>query len=87
MSTLDDGGPAFPATRANYDEDGYCTPGMSLRDYIAIHASIDDIREFMLGPIVPSSRRSRLVVRERIHSRAEARYAYADTMMMAGRAE
>lgn len=40
MSKIDDGGPAFPSTHPHGREDG-----MTLRDYMAIHASADDIRD------------------------------------------
>ena len=66
MSIINDGGPAFPA----YDDDGDYSIGMSLRDYIAIHAKSDDIIEY-LGPLYTAE------------NRAKAKYKYADDMIKA----
>lgn len=44
-STQDDGGPAFPAPALGERDygDGGAYPGMSLRDYFAVHASREDL--------------------------------------------
>lgn len=47
MSTINDGGPAFPRPAVFTATQGLASPekdGMSLRDYMAIHASADDLR-------------------------------------------
>ncbi|MGZ8132576.1 hypothetical protein ACXU40_09310 [Bordetella bronchiseptica] len=38
MTTIDDGGPAFPTRNAHYDDPDYSSTGMPLRDYFAIRA-------------------------------------------------
>lgn len=44
--SLNDGGPAFPSIRdMRHNPDWDHETGMSLRDYMAIHASTDDIRD------------------------------------------
>ena len=65
MSTIDDGGPAFPVI----GNEGEPSPGdgMTLRDYMAIHATDSDIQ---------FQRYQSLTV-------AEARYAHADAMLAA----
>lgn len=40
MPNLKDGGPAFPATEANYHNENMRGEGMSLRDYFAAHATV-----------------------------------------------
>lgn len=38
MSTINDGGPAFPTQEGHYDHPDYSSTGMTLRDYAAIMA-------------------------------------------------
>lgn len=46
MSTINDSGPAFPSNRdMRHNPDWDHEPGMSLRDYMAIHASAEDVRD------------------------------------------
>ena len=46
MSKINDGGPAFPFEEMHTDGTHYHShPGLSLRDYMAIHASADDVRD------------------------------------------
>lgn len=45
MSNINDGGPAFPSNRdMRHNPDWDHEPGMTMRDYMAIHASHDDLR-------------------------------------------
>ena len=76
---IDDGGPAFP-------EDGVSTPGMSLRDYFAIHApppKDSDIEfqgklDHQANPHGDSYKPKRRNLQEII---ADLRYAFADAMI------
>ncbi|ARJ43266.1 hypothetical protein B1H58_15315 [Pantoea alhagi] len=43
------GGPVFPTSPANYDESGWCSEGLQLRDYFAAKAM-----QGMLASGVPS---------------------------------
>lgn len=79
MTTLRNGGPAFPGATVNdsdvhqVDPFGTLLPpnrqatysGMTVRDYLAIHASDSDLRRFIDGGL----------------PRARARYAFADQML------
>jgi len=38
MSTINDGGPAYPTRNAHYDDPDYSSTGMTLRDYFAAQA-------------------------------------------------
>ncbi|MGE8691124.1 MAG: hypothetical protein ACN6PJ_28530 [Achromobacter sp.] len=38
MSTINDGGPAYPTRNAHYDDPDYSSTGMTLRDFFATHA-------------------------------------------------
>lgn len=78
MSTIKDGGPAFPQ-KEPLTSDWH---GMSLRDYFAIHASEHDIRE--QGEVI----RSEQVFNGDIGIlpdgwRITARYMHADAMLAA----
>jgi hypothetical protein len=64
------GGPAFPIAQDSPKQ--YIEYGMTLRDYIAIHAREDDIRQYQ-GWGAPTSPK---------YSRVEARYLYADAMIV-----
>ncbi len=64
-----DGGPAFPIT----DGHAVYAPGMSLRDYIAIHATEDDVRSWRQAGLPTGTFRTR----------EEAKYAYVDAMIAA----
>lgn len=76
MSTIIDGGPAFPHDNQELgDKHRIAQPGMSLRDWFAAHATEQDIehhRELSLDDeSQPYWKRSR----------AAARYAHADAMI------
>ena len=79
----EDGGPAFPrpATlhrNGTVHDAGH--PGMPLRDYLAAHASEEDVLRFKSGYDPKGHHFS--------NSREHARYAYADAMIKAsGRKE
>ena len=60
MSNIDNGGPAFPVEQLLED-------GMTLRDYMAIHATDGDLGGYFDGQLTT----------------AEARYAFADDMLAA----
>lgn len=51
-----------------------------MRDYFALKATEEDIREFMLGELRSNGY---IHARSIIRTREEARYAYADAMMKA----
>ena len=75
MSAQNDGGPAFPETRwddKTRQEVQWC--GMTLRMWIAVHASEEDIRrhEERMAPC-----------RICTYTREEARFRYADAMLEA----
>ena len=81
MSTPNDGGPAFPETRwddKTRQEVQWC--GMTLRDYLAAHASEDDIKEF-----IPQTQGACSLF-HKDHgfwpTRYWARYAHADAMLI-----
>lgn len=76
MSTTNDGGPAFPTVPKNhgYDESQGTGsgPGMTLRMWLAAHASEDDIKqhEQRMAPCgIPT------------YTREEAKFRYADAMI------
>ncbi len=69
MTDKPDGGPAFPK---HYVSGG--NTGMSLRDYIAVHASERDVRKFMAYKMDHGFERA-------TRTRTEARYAYASAML------
>ncbi|NTE87245.1 hypothetical protein [Agrobacterium rubi] len=78
--TIDDGGSAFPLIPP-VDETGraavgypYPEPGMTLRDYFAIHADWEDVRHYSTDG------------NGRNMSRVGARYKYADCMIAARKA-
>jgi hypothetical protein len=74
MSTIKDGGPAFPYTAANGCNEG--GPGISVRDYFAIHApepTKQQVDDYMSGWNVLDTRLAR----------AELRYLEADAMLKA----
>ena len=79
MTQPNDGGPAFPVPMIPW-HDGFinveCT-GASLRDWLASHASEQDIEEHTLGTLRDSGRSYNH------RSREQAKYAYADAMLKA----
>lgn len=78
MSKIDDGGPVFPFIHTGVKGDAMHTEqrsGMSLRDYMAIHASTDDIES--VGMIAGESENFRQL------TRSERRYIWADAMIAA----
>ena len=68
-----DGGPAFSVPADNYSggEIFQSEPGMSLRDYFAIHASDKDIETYLAG------------TQRTFIDREQARYKFADAMLEA----
>ena len=103
MSTLPDGGPAFPFQaeivgpvhdpftgkdvprgRTEY----HLFPGMTLRDYLAAHATTDDIASYLMTKpceqvLTRPDGRKEIVNMPKPRSREEAKYAYADAMIAA----
>jgi hypothetical protein len=75
MSTINDGGPAFPSVGEGFGNPSYSAPGMTLRDWFATHATDADI-EAILNP--PFERTTTHII-----SRYEARYIHADAMLRA----
>ena len=68
MSTINDGGPAFPSDKAC--DSFQCrkpSSGMSIRDYFAAHATELDLQPHLLNG----------------YSRAQSRYRFADSMLQA----
>ena len=86
MTQPNDGGPAFPCGPSgmsiSYD-DGRTehqypgSPGVSLRDWLASHASEQDIEDHTLGDLRDDGRSYNH------RSREQAKYAYADAMLRA----
>jgi hypothetical protein len=76
MTTINDGGPAFPFGQISeitgQPINGYFAPGMSLRDWLAAHATDADIAAIQNPPH-----------RAQNISRYEARYIHADAMLKA----
>ena len=85
MSTPNDGGPAFPVSSRPMA--GEATEwGMSLRDYIAIHASEADIDYHMTQGRVRDTGGKNHPLDEPVYiypARELARYRYADAMLKA----
>lgn len=71
MSTKDNGGPAFPCELSTR------LKGMTLRDYMAIHASDADIERIMIENFDH-------VVEVYLVTRQQARYIHADAMIAEG---
>lgn len=67
MSKETDGGPAFPSLTT---EAVWAPAGMSLRDYIAIHAPSAEVSDFRYND-----------TGARVRGWAAARYLYADCML------
>jgi hypothetical protein len=86
MSEVNDGGPAFAALAATAMGDVHHQPGMSLRDYFAIHApepsseavnlqyNSDRMRNPHNDPHKPR-------IRSDLEIRAAIRYEYADALL------
>ncbi len=66
------GGTAFPHKNSQTD-----SRGMNLRDYFAIHATHEDIARYL------SDAPLRINTAEEMQTRAAARYAFADAMLVA----
>ena len=82
MEKLKDGGPAYPVVGANgpYGSGDDVTIGMSLRDYMAIHADNYDIALIMeRDENVENTPIGRLAT----ITREQARYIHADAMLKA----
>ena len=79
MSTIKDGGPAFPVQSAA----DWQAHGMSLRDYMAIHASESDILKqgelIRLSTFSPNHKGTPNVLPNNWH--ITARYMHADAML------
>lgn len=79
---IDDGGSAFPAP-VEFDPNGQLIShgsfGMSLRDWLAHHASEEDIAPYVQLCMNPGSTGARIISR----NREQAKYAYADAMLAA----
>ncbi len=69
----DNGGPAFPTVYANL-EGHYGTTGISMRDYMAIHASESDVERVMLENFDH-------IIEVYLVTRQQARYMHADFML------
>ena len=87
MATKDDGGPAFPQSdlsgygmgpprRGEGEHERYAVNGMSMREYLAIHATDADVACIMARGASGLS----------IEVRVRARYEFADAMIAASRA-
>lgn len=77
MSTIPNGGPAFPVPAGNFSGGESWTPtadGMSLRDYFAAHALIPDK---VLGSALDTSASEF----EALHKLAKWAYLWADAMI------
>ncbi len=74
------GGSAFPTVEANYHNENTRGDGLSVRDYMAIHASEDDVQYVMRAYT-----KQKMVVGEYRDccsiSRLQARYLHADAML------
>lgn len=84
MTDRDDGGPAFPARPTETLTNGATVtahPGMSLRDYFAVEAGEEDIRQFQNWRRVEGQ--SRFPESLPKFTREEARYRFADAMLAA----
>jgi hypothetical protein len=92
MSNKETGGPAFPVHPDMAGQLG-CVPsssdaGMTLRDYFAAKASEEDIEEHLNGPkaehiVKDSGGMHRIVHKNTIYTREQAKYRYADAMLKA----
>ncbi len=75
MTKINTGGPAFPvAVPVDFQ---FAHEGMTLRDYIAIHATNQDIENYRDADLADDG------VIEYGRTTAQARYAYADAMLSA----
>lgn len=95
MSERDDGGPAFPIAEFDYqtmrpknvDDMKRMLSGMSLRDYLAAHATEGDISNHLEGPwcdqVVDVGGGKQIVKGPLRRTREQARYAFADAMLKA----
>jgi hypothetical protein len=74
------GGPAFPNITPDMPING--SPGMSLRDYLAAHASEEDIEWHTEYSVVIDEETNEIGMPDPL-VRELARYAYADAMLKA----
>lgn len=89
---IDDGGPAFPLPESDYQQ---TTPGMSMRDYFAAHASDADLDNIASGEhssgylrkFIGESHGTDLSPEIWACARAKARYLHADAMIAARKAD
>ena len=89
MSTIHNGGPAFPAEKYGPDQSGF--DGMTLRDYFAIHSDIGDVDELsssagacLMGSKCPEYVVSPIgAIRWWADYEARLRYIRADAMLAA----
>ena len=82
--TKDTGGPAFPHSRLGSDADG-----MTLRDYLAIHAAEEDIQRHLptgRTTVEANSLTGSPLRLPEYRTREQARYAFADAMLAARQA-
>ena len=79
MEKINDGGPAFPVpdSRSANGDVQWGSSGVSLRDWLASHASEQDIEDHTLGDLRDGGRSYNH------RSREQAKYAYADAMLKA----
>ncbi len=79
MSEDKTGGPAFPSTVEHGDGSYTNYRGLTVRDYIAVHASEADIaaHRTMLHTVADNVK----VASSYVSAREEARYQYADAML------
>jgi hypothetical protein len=85
----DNGGPAFPVEEKYCERTGgytqYGSEGMTLRDYIAIHATDNDIHEYRVYKKVDrvtTNGTLRSVHTDNVLDVPASRYAYADAMLL-----
>lgn len=82
-NTINTGGPAFPVTKYDPEFEQYFTEGgMTLRDYIAIHASEEDVKA--MGEVIREQGRQGYVPGVLPDGwQSKARYMHADNMLRA----
>jgi hypothetical protein len=82
-----DGGPAFPVTPSDRNGQYATELGMTLRDYAALHAPADEIRDIAPNKVddcaayIGIASEHYLGSRDYIRVLAKARYAWADAML------
>ena len=76
MTTINDGGPAFPSVGEGFGNPSYSAPGMTLRDWFATHATEADIAAVRGQGFAAD-------LANGLGTRYEARYIHADAMLAA----